>query len=146
MKSVCINYSRELVLNFLISADGIAQLHDYGYQEDKLFMVIDLLEMSLEELLQAHSKKFSLSTVFQIGIQIIKRLEGLHRKGFLHRDIKANNFMIGKNESRSTVFIIDFGLVKKYKDSKTGLHIPFKAGKSLVGTARYASIASHLGH
>ena len=96
--------------------------------------------------MQAHSKKFSLSTVFQIGIQIIDRLEALHRKGYLHRDIKANNFMIGKSDKRETVYIIDFGLVKKYRDSKTGLHIPFKTGKSLVGTARYASIASHLGH
>lgn len=54
--------------------------------------------------------------------------------------------MVGKGEKRSTVYIIDFGLAKKYRDSKNGHHIPFKAGKSLVGTARYASIASHLGY
>ncbi len=53
--------------------------------------------------------------------------------------------MVGKNEKRDTVYIIDFGLAKRYVDPKTGLHIPFKDGKSLVGTARYASIASHQG-
>ena len=109
-------------------------------------MVIDLLESSLEDLFQENGRKFSIETVLQIGLQVVQRLEAIHRKGFLHRDIKANNFMIGNGEKRSTVYIIDFGLAKRYKDSKTGVHIPFKEGKSLVGTARYASIASHLGH
>ena len=54
--------------------------------------------------------------------------------------------MVGKGDKKNTVYIIDFGLAKRYKDHKTGHHIPFKEGKSLVGTARYASIASHLGH
>ena len=90
-------------------------------------------------------KKFSLATTLNIGIQIITRLEQIHRKGFVHRDIKANNFMIGKKERAKIVYIIDFGLAKRYKDLKTGQHIPVKGGKSLVGTARYASIASHEG-
>lgn len=51
--------------------------------------------------------------------------------------------MVGKNEKRTTIYLIDFGLAKRYIDAKTGTHIPFKDGKSLVGTARYASIASH---
>lgn len=53
--------------------------------------------------------------------------------------------MIGKKEKMKTVYIIDFGLAKRYKDTKTGNHIAKKGGKSLVGTARYASIASHEG-
>lgn len=79
-----------------------------------------------------------------MGLQIINRLEAMHRKGFIHRDLKANNFMIGRAEKKNIVYIIDFGLAKRYKD-KNGIHIPYKEGKSLVGTARYASIASHLG-
>ena len=93
-----------------------------------------------------HNRKFSVSTVYHIGLQIISRIEAMHRKGFLHRDLKANNFMIGKGDKRNIVYIIDFGLAKRYKDPKNNNHIPFKEGKSLVGTARYASIASHLGH
>ena len=81
-----------------------------------------------------------------IGIQIITRLEQIHRKGFVHRDIKANNFTIGRGDKANTVYIIDFGLAKKYKDLKTGQHIAIRGGKSLVGTARYASIASHDGY
>lgn len=108
-------------------------------------MVIDLLEQSLEDLFQVHHRKFSLSTVYHVGLQIINRLEAIHRKGFVHRDLKANNFMIGRGEKRNIVYIIDFGLAKRYRDNKTGQHIPLKEGKSLVGTARYASIASHKG-
>lgn len=95
---------------------------------------------------EIHQRKFSICTVFQIGLQIISRLEAIHRKGFVHRDIKANNFMIGKGDKRNVVYIIDFGLAKRFRDPKTGAHIPFKEGKSLVGTARYASIASHMGY
>ena len=80
-----------------------------------------------------------------IGVQIITRLEQIHRKGFVHRDIKANNFMVGSGEERKVVYAIDFGLAKRYLDLKTKQHIPMKGGKSLVGTARYASIASHEG-
>lgn len=88
-------------------------------------------------------KKFSLATTYNIGIQIITRLEQIHRKGFVHRDIKANNFMVGRGDKNKTVYIIDFGLAKRYFDPKTSKHISIKGGKSLVGTARYASIASH---
>ena len=59
-------------------------------------MIIDLLDSSLEDIFEQQERRFSISTVFQIGIQIINRLEAIHRKGFVHRDIKANNFMIGK--------------------------------------------------
>jgi serine/threonine protein kinase len=90
-------------------------------------------------------KRFTISTTLNIGIQIITRLEMIHRKGFVHRDIKANNFMMGRAEKSKVVYIIDFGLAKRYFDPKTNKHIPVKGGKSLVGTARYASIASHEG-
>lgn len=89
-------------------------------------MVIDLLESSLEDLFEANQRKFSISTVFQIGLQIINRLQAIHRKGFVHRDIKANNFMVGKGDKKNIVYIIDFGLAKRYKDPKSGNHIPFK--------------------
>lgn len=52
---------------------------------------------------------------------------------------------MGLTKKRNLVFIIDFGLAKKYRDSKTGLHITFREGKCLTGTARYASINAHMG-
>ena len=75
----------------------------------------------------------------------IKRIESLHNKHFLYRDIKCENFNMGKGKKEDTIYLIDFGLGKKYKDSKTGAHCPYKDNKGLVGTARYVSINTHLG-
>jgi serine/threonine protein kinase len=72
-------------------------------------------------------------------------LEFLHTKLFLHRDIKPDNFLVGLGKKHQVVYLIDFGLAKKYVDQKTGQHILYKDGKSLTGTARYASINTHLG-
>jgi serine/threonine protein kinase len=69
----------------------------------------------------------------------------MHSKNFIHRDIKPDNFLIGTHKNKSQVYIIDFGLAKRFRDAKTGLHIPYIDGKSLTGTARYASINTHLG-
>lgn len=75
---------------------------------------------------------------------MISRIERLHTRGYIHRDLKPENILIGLEENASTVFLIEFGLTKKWK-LPSGEHIPFKDGKSLTGTARYASANTHLG-
>lgn len=84
--------------------------------------------------------------------QLIHRIEFLHDHNFLHRDIKPDNFLMGldargsrNKEKSSKLHMIDFGLAKRFKDPKTGLHIPYKDHKDLTGTARYASLNTHLG-
>ena len=80
-----------------------------------------------------------------IAVQLIKRIEKVHEERIIHRDIKPDNFLIGGTDAtRDSVYIIDFGLAKCYKNSE-GEHIPYKDGKNLTGTARYASIATHKG-
>jgi serine/threonine protein kinase len=76
---------------------------------------------------------------------MIDRIELLHRANLLHRDIKPDNFVIGRDDKADEVFIIDFGLAKRYRDPRTHSHIPYRDDKNLTGTARYASINSHLG-
>ena len=77
--------------------------------------------------------------------QLVTRIEFIHSKNLVHRDIKPENFLVGRGKKRNIIYAIDFGLSKKYRDSKTGLHIPYRDGKNLTGTARYASINTHLG-
>ena len=73
------------------------------------------------------------------------RVEYIHSRNYIHRDIKPENFLIGRGEQKSLIYIIDFGIAKRYKNAKTGAHISYKEGKGLIGTARYASINAHLG-
>ena len=77
--------------------------------------------------------------------QMLQRIEYLHTNNFLHRDIKPDNFLIGRGKKKNILHMIDFGLSKRFKEPKTGLHIPYKDGKSLTGTARYASVNTHVG-
>uniref|UniRef100_A0A7S3J0C1 Casein kinase I n=1 Tax=Euplotes harpa TaxID=151035 RepID=A0A7S3J0C1_9SPIT len=77
--------------------------------------------------------------------QMLQRIEFVHNNSFLHRDIKPDNFLMGYGSNQHILYIIDFGLSKRFIDPKTGKHIPYRDGKSLTGTARYASLNTHIG-
>ena len=124
---------------------GIPNIHWFGVEGELNLMVLDLMGSSLEELFTNCGRKFSLKTVLMLADQMISRIEFFHAKNFLHRDIKPDNFLMGLGKKANQVFVIDFGLAKKYRDPKTQQHIPYREGKSLTGTARYASLNTHLG-
>jgi len=101
---------------------------------------MELLGQSLENLFQAQNKSFSIKTACMLGIQMIERIEYVHSRKIIHRDIKPDNFVMGRGLKSHIVYVLDFGLSKKYWSSSHKCHIPFCRGKKLTGTARYASI------
>ncbi len=128
---------------------GIPRLLWFGQERGYNVMVMDLLGPSLEDLFNFCSRKFEMKTVLMLADQMIGRIEYVHNKNFIHRDIKPDNFLMGIGRHCNKVFLIDFGLVKKYilssRDPRGKVHVPYREDKNLTGTARYASINAHLG-
>ena len=124
---------------------GFPKIYQYTEETKYNILIMDLLGSSIESIFNKFQKKFTTLTCIMIIDQIVQRIEFLHSKNLLHRDIKPDNFLIGRGSKSNVIYAIDFGLSKKYRDSRTNLHIPYRDGKDLTGTARYASINTHLG-
>ena len=112
-------------------------------QRKSNIFIMDYLGPSLEDLFDFCNNTFSIKTVLMIGIQILNRIESLHKKGFIHRDIKPDNFLIGTSNKKSRIYMIDMGLSKRYIHDND--HIAYRTDKGFTGSFRYSSIRNHKG-
>lgn len=115
----------------------------FGSHREYQVMVMQYLGNSLDFFMQRCRGKFTIKTTLMLGIQLLDLISGLHSCGYIHRDIKPDNFLMGLGVNSKKVHLIDLGLAKQFKKKA---HIKPLSGKQLIGTARYASINSHIGN
>ena len=124
-----------------LNGPRIPAVKSFGYSGDHNVLIMELMGKSLEDLFKnLPNKKMSIRCVCNLGYQMIDIMEYIHNKHIIHRDIKPDNFVMGKGAKSKYLFLLDFGLSKKYRSSTTLKHYPLIKRKKLTGTARYASI------
>ncbi len=124
---------------------GLPKFHWSGTERNYNVMVIERLGPSLEKLFNLCSRRLSSKTVFSLAVQMVSCLEHVHSKGFLHCDIKPDNFLMGVGKQTSKVYLIDFGIARRYINSRSRHHLPCSHDNDFAGTERYASVNTHLG-
>ncbi|KAG0285608.1 casein kinase I [Linnemannia gamsii] len=131
----------------LAGSTGIPNAFYFGQEGLHNILCIDLLGPSLEDLFDMCGRKFTIKTVVMVAKQMLFRIQTIHEKNLIYRDIKPDNFLVGRPHTKNAnlVHVVDFGMAKQYRDPKTKQHIPYRERKSLSGTARYMSINTHLG-
>ena len=117
---------------------GFPKLVTFGQNKNYNILIETLLGKSLEDIFIEKNVECKLWEVCLIGLQLIDRLEWIHSKDLVYRDIRTSNILIGMDDP-NVLYIIDFGLCKKYRSSKTGKHILLKNTGKFTGNYKFAS-------
>ena len=131
----------EACIMYYLKGKRIPAIKSYANDLNFNILIMELMGKSLEEIFESlPNKKMSVNCVAKLGIQMIQILEYIHDKHIIHRDIKPDNFVMGRGDKSKYLYLLDFGLAKKYRSSTTLVHYRMIKKKNLTGTARYASI------
>ena len=136
------NIEKEAYYLLELKGYGIPKIISFGHSGKYNILIEELLGKSLEYLFKLNKNKepnIKLKDMIITGIQLIDRIEYIHSKNLLHLDIKPSNFLVGYKDP-FLIYIIDFGLSKKYKSSRTGKHIPFSKQKYFSGNLKFSSV------
>lgn len=142
----CLLETESSIINYVnqkVTEEPTIKCYWYGGDDKQFYLITDLLGPSLESLMKSCGGVFTLKTTLMIGEQLLSRIRFYHDRNILHRDIKPNNILIEYTRPQRSIYLIDFGLAKKYRKSQTNEHIPYKEGKPNIGTARYMSVNAH---
>ncbi len=132
---------KEAYFLFILKGIGIPKFISYGHYGRYKILVLELLGKKLEILFKENidkSKIIRLKDMVMAGIQIIDRLKFIHSNNIIHLDLKPKNFLVGKLDN-SLIYIIDFGLAKKYRSSRTGNHVKFAINNYFSGNVKFSS-------
>ncbi|XP_054781385.1 casein kinase 1-like protein HD16 [Prosopis cineraria] len=136
------------VYNTLGGSHGVPRVHYKGKQGDYYVMVMDMLGPSLWDVWNNNSHTMSTEMVACIAIEAISILEKMHSRGYVHGDVKPENFLLGPpgTPDEKKLFLVDLGLATRWRDSTTGMHVEYDQRPDVFrGTVRYASVHAHLG-
>ncbi|KAJ7979038.1 putative Casein kinase [Quillaja saponaria] len=135
------------VYNTLGGSHGVPKVHYKGKQGDYYVMVMDMLGPSLWDVWNSSGQSMSAEMVACIAVESLSILEKMHSRGYVHGDVKPENFLLGQPSTpqEKKLFLVDLGLATKWKDN-SGLHVEYDQRPDMFrGTVRYASVHAHLG-
>ena len=131
---------QEAFILYNLKGPGIPEIKAFGRNKKHNILVQSLLGNSLNDIFNSNKKKFTVKDICNIGIQMLERIEYIHSKNYIHRDIKPQNFLIGKdNNGENIIYLIDFGLAKKYRSSR-GNHVKYSIKNQITGTPNFCSL------
>jgi serine/threonine protein kinase len=138
-------YHESKIMNIMKNCDGFPTCYSFCYTEQDKVIIMDYLGANLDTIMnKLPNKKYTIKTSLMIMIQCLERLRNLHEKGIIHRDMKPENFVIGRKNKERTIYLIDFGLSRKYIN-ENNIHISMKKDRNIIGTVRYISMNTHQG-
>ena len=138
-------YHESKIMNIMKNCLGFPTCYYYSNTDQDRILIMDCLGPNLDTIMnKLPNKKFTTKTSLMIMIQCLERLKDLHDKGIIHRDMKPENFVIGRKNKERILYLIDFGLSKKYIN-ENHIHIPMKKDRNIIGTVRYISMNTHQG-
>ena len=124
---------------FSLRSIGIPKVLTFGYNKEYDILIMPLLGKTLLNIFESKNLNYEFKDICLIAIQIIERIQWVHCRKIIHRDIKPDNFLIGLNDPQ-IIYLIDFGLSKKYQSSVTGKHIKYTKVKKFIGTPLFGSV------
>lgn len=136
-----LNYESK-ILDYLKGVRGVPIIKSSGFQGDFNYVAMEALGENLQTVHENCGNKFSLETTLLLADQFLEIIQDTHDKYFVHRDLKPENFLLGRGTKSGKVYMIDFGLAKRYIE-KNGKHIPYLEGKDFRGTLRYCTKNMH---
>ncbi|KQJ85564.1 casein kinase 1-like protein HD16 [Brachypodium distachyon] len=127
---------------------GVPKVHYKGRKGDYYVMIMDMLGPSLWDSWNSSGQSMSSEMVACIAVEAISILESMHSKGYVHGDVKPENFLLGQPSTaqEKKLYLVDLGLATRWKDPTTGTHVEYdQRPDAFRGTVRYASAHAHLG-